>query len=284
MLRFQKKITPDTIPWAASIRTSLTSIYEILHSLCYAVKMNPMKLITLNMWGKCGPYQKRWDYFLEQLKELSPDILCLQEVGDDELTEILVKTFRLNHFAAAYQAGLLTISRFPISEKQTLRYQSHSPQEPNYERSAVLTKINLGQYNLMVANTHLAWREDDRPTRDRQMEELLYVIKNTKLPSLICGDLNDIPESSPLEKCFEASYENLIQVREPDVITWDNQNPFIQTHCVKFPDRQIDYILVHEAASKILKVKTCRRTFDQPNEELIFPSDHYGLVAEFEVL
>ena len=240
-----------------------------------------MKLVTLNTWGKCGPYKERWEYFLRKLGNLSPDILCLQEVMDDELTKLLRNNLGFNHLASAYGAGLLMLSRFPIDKSNVLDYQHRSPSEINYERKAIITKMKIDKKDLVIANTHLAWREEDRPTRNGQVKELLETVKKMGFPSIICGDLNDIPESSPLEATMTADYENLIQRFHPDIITWDNNNPFIQTHSVRFPDRQIDYILIHESVSKILNADSCRRCFDQPNEKLIYPSDHYGVTAEF---
>ncbi len=241
-----------------------------------------MKLITLNAWGKNGPFKQRWDYFLEELAALKPDLLCLQEVIDDELTQRLRDVLDLRHWVSSYKAGLLILSQFPILDSRILSYQHCSSSEMNYERHAIITKIKIGKKELIIANTHLAWREEDRPTRDSQVRELLDAVKKTGFPTIICGDLNDTPESSPLKQAGMAGYENLIQTYHPGTITWDNSNPFIQTHSVKFPDRQIDYILTHESVSKILKPKTCRLAFNRLNDKLIYPSDHYGIFSEFE--
>lgn len=240
--------------------------------------------MTLNTWGKCGPYRERWDYLLLEVRNLSPDVLCLQEVVDGELTELLCRSLGFNQMVSAYTAGLLILSRFPILESNFLSYQHCSPSEKDYDRKAILSKIKIEHQDLVVANTHLAWREEDRPTRNVQINELLGAMKKMGFPSMICGDLNDIPESSPLEQARLAGYENLIERFHPDVITWDNKSPFIQSHAVRFPDRQIDYILIHASVSNVLKPKSCQLAFNIPNEKLIYPSDHYGLFAEFEIL
>lgn len=238
-----------------------------------------MKLVTLNTWGKCGPYQERWDYFVQELMELKPDILCLQEVCDEELTQILKSAFGFTQSASAYDSGLLIISNMAFLDSQILTYQYQSPSERSDERKAIMTKIKFAETELVIANTHLAWREKDRPTRDEQMRELLEVLRKIRIPAIICGDLNDIPESSPLKQTRAAGYENILQIYHPDAISWDNRNPFIQSHLAMFPDRQIDYILVHESESKILKTVQCQLAFNQANEKLIYPSDHYGIFA-----
>ncbi len=246
-----------------------------------------MKLITLNTWGKCGPFRKRWDYFLKELERFSPDILCLQEVVNDELPKKIQHSFALNHIHSSYIAGLAIISRFPLLETDTLTYQTCSPLETDYERKVIFTKIKINDRNLVIANTHLAWREEDHPTREGQVKELLEVLKKLKDPSMITGDLNDVPESSPLVKVKTVGYKNLIEDFIPvnqKAVTWDNQNLFIQTHNVRFPDRQIDYILIHPSVSKILKPISCKVIFNRMNEKQIYPSDHYGIFAEFEIV
>ena len=110
------------------------------------------------------------------------------------------------------------------------------------------------------------------------MRELLVAVQKSGSPSLICGDLNDVPASPVLKQTQTAGYENLTKRYHPSVITWDNHNLFIQMHHVKFPDRQIDYILV----SKILKPKACEVVFNRANAKQVYPSDHYGLLAEFD--
>lgn len=241
-----------------------------------------MKLITLNTWGKCGPYEERWNFFLAELERLKPDVLCLQEVADDELTQKLKKFLGFSDLVFDYRAGLLVMSRFPILDKRILIYQDYSPFETKDERRAILAKIKIQDQEFVIANTHLTWRPEDQLVRNEQARELLEAGKETEPPSLICGDLNDVPDSFALKQIQTAGYENLIQKYHPKSITWDNQNLFIQTHKVKFPNRQIDYILIHQTVSKILKPKSCEVVFNRTNEKSIYPSDHYGLLAEFQ--
>lgn len=242
-----------------------------------------MKILTLNTWGKRGPYQGRWNFFLDELQPLMPDVLCLQEVTDSELTKKIIDTFSSEDLKAihAYESGLLILSRFPVLEHHVLTYRSFSNLERTDERKAIIATLNIQDQKIVIANTHLAWREHDRPVRQAQVKELLEDLKKMNLPSLIAGDLNDIPESSPLEETRTAGYENLIERYQPDVITWDNHNLFIQSHTVKFPDRQIDYLLIHNSFHDFLRPKNCSVIFNQASDRMVYPSDHYGLIAAF---
>lgn len=198
--------------------------------------------MTLNTWGKCGPFRERWNFFLEELGELQPDILCLQEVADDELTQMLQQFLGFSHLISSYEAGLLILSRFQILEHQVLTYQHCSPLETNYERKAIVAEFEFEMKKTAIANTHLAWRAEDRPTREGQIGELLEALKKTGFPAIICGDLNDIPESSVLEQTRLAGYESLIHLSDADPITWDNRNPFIQGHSVAEPNQSFSLV------------------------------------------
>ena len=243
-----------------------------------------MKLITLNTWGKCGPYQERWEYFLKQLELIRPNVLCLQEVGDDELTRKIKTKFNFPYAHAAYDAGLLILSEYFLIQPEVIHYPTQSQLE-HCDRKALLVQIQIKQKSICIANTHLSWKEEDQQTRLNQVKELLLKVKTHPNPTILTGDFNDLPESPAGKELRACHFTNLAQALNPKakIITWDNQNHFIQTHQVHFPDRQIDYIWIPETASNILEPKTCEVVFCTKNKNGIYPSDHYGLMAEFKL-
>ena len=115
-----------------------------------------------------------------------------------------------------------------------------------------------------------------------QVQELLETVKNRPYPSLLAGDFNDNPGSKPIEEIKEKGYHNLLELASPNSlrITWDNQNPFIQTHSIQFPDREIDFLFASPEFLKLNPIKTCKIVFNCSNKDGIFPSDHYGVFAE----
>ena len=240
-----------------------------------------MKIITLNTWGTYGPYQKRWDFFLKELETIDPDLLCLQEVVEPTLPEKIKKIFPLLYSIESYEAGLAILSRFPILLEEILKYKSVSLTERE-DRRAIIARLKTGNNEMILANTHLSWKSEDEPTRLAQVKELIGVIKKRGQPALLAGDFNDVPQSSPIQEVKRAGYFDLLELLHPgeQKITWDNHNPFIQTHSVKFPDRQIDFLFLHQELLAQHPPQISEIVFNRPNTEGIFPSDHYGIFAE----
>ena len=242
-----------------------------------------MKIITLNTWGNSGPYQDRWNLFLEELERYHPDVLCLQEVFELTLPEKIKKKFSFQNVSASYEAGLVIMTRFPKFSEQVLSYESISPSEQQ-NRQAILVGLKIKSKEIIIANTHLAWKTEDEPVRYRQVQELLQTIPIKGYPVLLAGDFNDTIGSKPVEEIKKAGYVDLCSISHPGErkITWDNQNPFIRTHSVKFPDRQIDFLFLHKQLLRTITVKTCKIAFNRPNQNGIYPSDHYGVFAEIK--
>ena len=240
-----------------------------------------MKIIMLNTWGHSGPYQKRWEVLFRELERYTPDVLCLQEVFQPELVQKLEKKFLFSHVLKSYEAGLVLMTQFPISSHQILNYKAISPNEQQ-NRQALLVGLKIHTKEIVIANTHLSWKAEDESVRHSQVQELLQAIANQGHLALLAGDFNDVAGSKPIEEIRKAGYVdlyNLLHAKKPK-ITWDNQNPFIQTHNVKFSDRQIDFLFLHNKLIKANTIKKCEIIFNRPDQNGIYPSDHYGVLAD----
>ncbi len=238
-----------------------------------------MRILTLNTWGTRGPQERRV-VLLEVLKTLRPDVLCLQEVTDPSLLDALPYPMR----AYAASGSLAVLSRFPTKDRREITYKTISLLEP-HRRQALLTEITVGSDSLWVVTTHLAWKAEDEASRVSQVEELLQWIQPLGDRILLAGDFNAEPSSPPIRQIVEAGFTDLFAYLRPQDpgITWDNRNPFIQSHEVKFPDRRIDYLFLHEKALTGLKPTQCEVVGRIPTAEGLFPSDHYGVLATLGV-
>jgi len=240
-----------------------------------------MKIVTLNTWGHYGPYEERWNFLLDELCQLNPDVICLQEVAEPTLTEKIKRSLSLSHHVSAYGAGLVTITRFPIFFEQVLKYGSISPNESE-NRSAIIVGMEINSKKVVIANTHLSWKAEDKEIRFKQSQELIETVRATAYEGFLAGDFNDASGSKAVKAIKNAGYLDLFGFLHPDksIVTWDNRNPFIQTHSIKFPDRQIDFLFFHKTLLSTFQPKTCEIAFNRPSPNAIYPSDHYGLFAE----
>lgn len=240
-----------------------------------------MKIASLNTWGTDGPYLDRWHYFFSELGRLDLDILLLQEVFDPSLLEQIAKGTHLIHHVIAPKTGLAIATRVPVSSQDTAIFQTKSELE-DYDRGMALAALEINSQKITAVNTHLSWKPEDSVTRLGQAKELIDRLRGIENRILLAGDLNDVPDSATLEWIRASGYRDLYASCHPNDTgyTWDNRNPFVQSHSVQLPDRRIDFLFLDQKWWEQVKVTLCDVYFNRPNATGIYPSDHYGLVAE----
>ena len=229
-----------------------------------------MKVLTLNMWGAFGPPERR-PVLRQAILQADADLLLLQEANlPDNFLESLPYPERIRF----PEAGLAILSRYPAREEKRLPYQTVSPLE-SHLRGALFARLDVEGKDLWAGSTHLAWKADDGATRLAQVEELLVFIASLPDPVLIGGDFNAAPSDPPIRRMVSGGFRDL---HAEGGITWDNQNPFIQSHSVRFPDRRIDYLFLRGELSPARCEVACR----DPGAGGLHPSDHYGVLAVFQ--
>jgi endonuclease/exonuclease/phosphatase family metal-dependent hydrolase len=236
-----------------------------------------MDVMTLNIWGTRGPLERQ-RVLIDAIRALAPEILCLQEATDPRIFPHFSYTTRLH----ASIGGLAILSVYPAISRRTFSYQTLSPLEP-HPRQLLLAQLESPQGPLWVATTHLSWKAEDEPSRLGQVEELLTQAQSLEGNLLLCGDFNAEPPSPPIRRVVEAGFVDLfarLHSKEPG-ITWDNRNPFIQSHEVRFPDRRIDYLFARTHVLDSLNLKSCEVACRTPDPQGLYPSDHYGVMAAF---
>lgn len=235
-----------------------------------------MKILTLNTWGTNGPIGRR-PILIDQILALDADLLCLQEVVDPSL----FKALAYSHTLHMPDQGLAILSRFPVQSERRLVYKTASPLEP-YRRGVLLAQLSD---LLWVGTTHLSWKAEDTASRQGQAEELVQTAEVLSDPVLLSGDFNAQPSEPPIRQMVQAGFVDLFEaLRAPSPteepgITWDNRNPFIQSHSVRFPDRRIDYLFLRQAPAETWKVLSCQVALNRPTLSGLYASDHYGVLA-----
>jgi endonuclease/exonuclease/phosphatase family metal-dependent hydrolase len=266
------------------------------------------RLVTLNLWGEQPPFERRMELILEGLRALEPDLVTLQEVREvpgkvPNMAQTLAEQLG---FQVAYavatpwgggEEGLGILSRWPIA------YFSHRelPHAVPEERRRVLgAAITSPGGELPVFTTHLNYRLTDGAKREDQVAAIDHFVaewaKNrpTPLPRLLAGDFNATPEHDEIRFLrglrtvegrrvhWQDAWHRLHE-GEPGW-TWARANP--QTARLHWldRDRRIDYVFVSPVARDGRgEIHECRIVLDLPGTDGVFPSDHYGLLAEVQI-
>jgi endonuclease/exonuclease/phosphatase family metal-dependent hydrolase len=100
---------------------------------------------------------------------------------------------------------------------------------------------------------------------------------------LVVGDLNAAPDSDEIRWLLKHAglVDTFAAIHPADSgFTWHARNRFTSEQQPNLPDRRIDYILA--AGEEIVgALRSCCIVCDACTETGIFPSDHYGVMAEF---
>jgi endonuclease/exonuclease/phosphatase family metal-dependent hydrolase len=178
------------------------------------------------------------------LRPLQPDIVGLQEV-DDRATrsggvaqaEHLGRLLGLRHAFGQFMAfqgggyGLAVLSRHPIARVDPVRLP-----DGNEPRVALAVEIRPAEGPAFtVVNVHFDWVRDDG-FRFAQATALTAYLDALKMPFLLLGDFNDVPDSRTLA-LFRA---RATEAAKPE----GGRFTFSSTQ----PDKEIDYIFFSPAA------------------------------------
>ena len=248
-----------------------------------------MRILTLNTWHNNGPSLQRRNALIQGIVQYSPDILLFQELFDRDWSKELQTRLGYPHLVSTEctHSGLVVLSKLPADDNEIYRMNTKSPFE-NYWRYALWAGLRGDGHRLDVFNTHLSWELEDHSTREAQVRELWSFIETHRSDNgfaVVAGDFNCTPDSPAMtwfiaQSRFIDTYGTLY----PDAagFTWSNRNLFAQNHRPVLPDRRIDYILANHAFAEN-RLKRCEVIFDKAQTLGVFASDHFGVLAEFDV-
>ncbi|MCA9677625.1 MAG: endonuclease/exonuclease/phosphatase family protein [Myxococcales bacterium] len=272
-----------------------------------------LKLATLNTWGRTGPWPARRAAIRAELARLAPDVVGLQEVWDGDggnLADELLADDGTWHvqYARAYElspgvfCGNAIASRHPIVDRAAWPL----PEPPgDTGRNLVHAMIATPWGRLPVFVTHFSWLFHQSRARLTQARHVAARLRERapiqrgdaptdELPPVVMGDLNAPPDADELRflrgllaapalpgepegDCYLA---DCFAIRGTGAgHTFHRSNPFAARE--HYPNRRIDYILVrgpdrwHRGEPLVAQV-----AFDQPDDDGVFPSDHFGVYAE----
>ncbi len=255
-------------------------------------------VLTLNLWNRSGPWEERLALIRRALEAFAPDVVTLQEVvriDDLEIDQAREVAGDAYHVAfghapgGPYFFGNAVLSRFPIAAQASYPLPRCGTDE---NRCVVLARLTTPWGPLPVATTHLNWKLDEGHVRVAQtrfvVERLTAFGVEGDLPAVLAGDLNAEPDSDEVrwlrgrtglggecvyfDDCFAAAGDGSRGV------TFARRNPYAAP--AREPDRRIDYVFVRgpDAHGRGWPV-ACRVVLDAP-EEGVWPSDHFGVLAE----
>jgi endonuclease/exonuclease/phosphatase family metal-dependent hydrolase len=259
-----------------------------------------LKVATLNIWNRFGPWDERLPAIRTRLAELGPDVIGLQEVlrstHGDRVDQVELLTAGTAYHAAwglasdahGFPVGNAILSRWPILRSETFPLPHGGTDE---RRSLVFAEIDAPFGKLPFFVTHLNWKLHHGHVRCEQVRFVAQTIQRMcpieGFPPVVVGDFNAEPDSDEIRymrgltglggPCVYFADTFGVTGDGSPGITFARNNPFAAQ--VHEPDRRIDYVFVRGPDDRYrgepLSARVC---FDEPVNGVL-PSDHYGVVA-----
>jgi endonuclease/exonuclease/phosphatase family metal-dependent hydrolase len=261
--------------------------------------MRTLRIATLNIWNRGGPWEARREAIRADLGDLEADVVGLQEVlrpttaeAPDQAKQIADGLGYHIAYGAAFdfggvEFGNAALSRFPIIRSETRALpQLDAPES----RCLLFAELDAPFGKLTFFVTHLSWRFNEGHVREAQVKAIAQHVKELcpihGFPPVLVGDFNATPDSDEIRYlkglCSLGGRgvyfaDTFGIVGRGDGTTFTSRNPYA-SH-LREPDRRIDYIFVRgpdqRGRGEPLDAHVC---FDRPRDS-VYPSDHFGVSA-----
>jgi len=264
--------------------------------------MDRLRILTLNIWNRQGPWEQRLARIRAGIQRLAPDVIGLQEVlerdGDSQADAIreglgYQAAFGLAHdLGGGVRFGNAALSRWPITASRVFPLAVGTADE---HRSLLLAEIASPFGELPFFVTHLNWKLHHGVVREQQVVEIAGHIKAeapiSGLPAVLVGDFNAEPETAEIR--FLKGLQSLggkstffadcfgITGSGPGFTFDATRNPFAApTH--EYP-RRIDYIFARGPDKALRGEPLHARVVMEEVEDGVAATDHHGVYAEITI-
>lgn len=259
-----------------------------------------LRVCTLNIWNYNDPWPKRRDLIISTITEHNPDIIGFQEIrhsgdkNDQGLNQAQQLATQLTDYDYIYQPaqrdpdkdqweGLAIFTRLPIQDSSFIKLsQDPNDKRDNHQRLVLRAQVKTDAGTFNFFNTHLSLSQQGRI---RTTKEITAYIKRYAgdMPSVLVGDFNETPDQEPIQHIIkQGQVIDAWANKHPNDPGWTftNENPFVRKGNDQRSGHRIDYIFVEPPKNNTGELIACQRIADQPSADDLYPSDHFGLIAD----
>lgn len=301
--------------WARRLTGAVTAAGLIATSAAAETRRSAtvLRFVTINVlhggvfsgWhGRDDHLEARLDLVTDALRALSPDVVALQEAsttrGRGNVASRLAGRLGMNHayapstprlFRSAwlnarvaefmnFDEGPAILSRFPIRRSEAHRLPACG--RLLERRLLLFAELATPDGPLPVFSTHTA----GDPCHTRRVAELVRE-RRGDLPAVLMGDFNAVESSEAIRALSaEAGFVDVFRTarpHDPGLTVWQPV-----TAGERRVHRRVDYVFLvpgHRVAGVVIDSRVVLdRPATRPDGASLWPSDHYGVLADLAVL
>ena len=272
-----------------------------------------IRVLTLNIWNTSGPYEARREMLRDGIAALAPDLMAFQEAMHtprDQVAELLEGTgYHVLHQIDArpdsrWDQGCCVASRWPLECVEVLPLDvTENARSYPYAALAVRVAAPEPPGLLLFVCCKPSWELNRERERELQALEIARLVRRHAdphaFPPIVAGDFDATPDSSSIRFLTGRQSLEITNVCFRDAwaeagdggpgYTWTDRNGHArdiieQLFFEKRHARRIDYVFLgsfHDYP-RFARIGACRIVLDTPVGR-IWPSDHYGVLAEIDV-
>jgi endonuclease/exonuclease/phosphatase family metal-dependent hydrolase len=266
-----------------------------------------LRVLTLNIWNRQGPWEQRARLIRAGLAELEPDLIGLQEVlhhdslPDDQAQELARDLGYYVAWAPAWPIGFglhlgnAVLSRWPIVDAQNFALPV---EEGEGTRSLLYALVDAPCGRVPFFCTHLSWQLHYGHVRERQVAFIAERIRALApvdaapaapaFPPILVGDFNAEPEADEIRwlKGLTSRLGRSVYFCDCFAAAGDGSPGYTFARANRFaaqngePSRRLDYVFVRGPdRQRRGEPLLARVILDRPDAD-VFASDHYGVYVE----
>lgn len=235
----------------------------------------------------------RAPWIVEFLNQQDYDVVCLQEVIDKKMTQLLKDGLKESYphqvsvdskrGVTGCVGGILFVSRIPLKYVDHIVYKNVSGVDAMAEKGCVLVEGERDGVRFQLAGTHL--QAGDPKAREAEVPEIeegiLAKHRAEGVPVILLGDMNIGAGEPAFEMLLKTTRMTAFPLNDPRPFTTDGENSWNRSN--KNP-RHIDHVLLDsQGSSTTIERQTIQRARRQHEGKTIDLADHYGVAAEIQL-
>ncbi len=259
-----------------------------LHACAPARGPAAITVITWNTWFAPYSFNARFKALLALLHARRPDVVCLQEIVAESLALLLAEPwiradYRISDArGTTFESyGVVILSRLPVLALGIHELPS------SMSRRLLVAEVAVGPRRLVIATAHLESLKPGADTRADQLAEIFPRLRALGPDTVFTGDFNFCSSSREENANLDAGFVDLwpaLRGGAPGYTEDTGVNTMLAN--VNGDDKTVRYdriLLRSEAGAwKPRSIELLGTSPIAPTSPDVFPSDHFGLVAEIE--